>query len=146
VTATGGTASFTDHPGTASQRFYRVVLLSTVTPQIPLVVVADDASRVYGGANPAFSGTITGAQNAAFIICPRNFEQVKGTFGDLASNPGSGQPVEGFVVGPGAGLTEAQVIAHCKSRIEWARVPPYVAFKNGLPEIPLGKIRRMDLC
>jgi hypothetical protein len=63
VTATGSTASFTDHPGTASQRFYRVVLLSTVTPLTPLVVVANDASRVYGATNPVFSGTITGVQS-----------------------------------------------------------------------------------
>jgi hypothetical protein len=63
VTATGSTASFTDHPGTASQRFYRVVLLSTVTPLTPLVVVANDASRVYGATNPVFSGTISGVQS-----------------------------------------------------------------------------------
>jgi hypothetical protein len=60
VTALGGTASFTDYPGDAPQRFYRVVLLADATPLIPLVVVADNATRVYGAANPAFSGTLTG--------------------------------------------------------------------------------------
>jgi len=63
VTATNSTASFTDHPGAAAQRYYRVVLLSIVTPLTPLVVVANNASRGYGSANPVFSGTITGVQN-----------------------------------------------------------------------------------
>ncbi len=62
VTATGSTASFTDHPGTASPRYYRVVLLSAVTPLTPLVVVANNASRGYGATNPVFSGTLTGVQ------------------------------------------------------------------------------------
>ncbi len=61
--ATGSTASFTDHPGAAPQRFYRVVLLSTVTPLTPLVVVANNAARLYGATNPVFSGTITGVQS-----------------------------------------------------------------------------------
>ncbi len=63
VIATGSTASFTDHPGAAPQRFYRVVLLSTVTPLTPLVVVANNAARLYGATNPVFSGTITGVQS-----------------------------------------------------------------------------------
>ncbi len=67
VTATGTTAYFTDHPGAAPQRFYRVVLLSTVTPLTPLVVAANNASRVYGATNPVFSGTITGLQSGDMI-------------------------------------------------------------------------------
>ena len=63
VTATNSTASFTDHPDTGTQRYYRVVLLSTVTPLTPLVVVANSASRDYGATNPVFGGTITGVQN-----------------------------------------------------------------------------------
>jgi hypothetical protein len=64
VTAVGSTASFTDHPGTASQRFYRVVvLLIAGRPLIPLSVVADSASRAYGSINPVFSGTITGLES-----------------------------------------------------------------------------------
>jgi hypothetical protein len=63
VTATGSTASFTDRPGTSSPRFYRIALLSTVTPLMPLVVVANDASRAYGATNPGLSGMITGVQN-----------------------------------------------------------------------------------
>jgi hypothetical protein len=67
VTATASAASFTDHPGAAPQRFYRVVLLSTVTPLTPLVVVANNASRVYGATNPVFGGTITGVQSGDII-------------------------------------------------------------------------------
>jgi len=62
VTATGSTASYTDSPGAGPQRFYRVVLLTTVTPLKPLVVVADDALRVYGATNPVFGGSISGLQ------------------------------------------------------------------------------------
>jgi hypothetical protein len=63
VTATGSTASFTDHPGGAALRFYRVVLLSTVTPLTPLAVTVNNASRVYGDANPVLGGSITGVQS-----------------------------------------------------------------------------------
>jgi hypothetical protein len=63
VIATGSTASFTDHPGAAPVRFYRVALLADATPPTPLVVVANNASRRYGATNPVFSGTITGLQN-----------------------------------------------------------------------------------
>jgi len=64
VTATGSTASFTDHPGATSQRFYRVVMmLSAGRPLIPLSVVANDASRAYGAANSSFGGTITGVES-----------------------------------------------------------------------------------
>src|SRR5208283_921289 len=63
VTATASTASFTDNLNGAPQRYYRVVLLSTVTPLTPLVVVVSNASRVYGRTNPVLSGTITGVQS-----------------------------------------------------------------------------------
>jgi F0F1-type ATP synthase epsilon subunit len=63
VTATAGTASFTDHLSGSPQRYYRVVLLSSVTPLTPLMVVVNNASRAYGSPNPDFGGTITGLQN-----------------------------------------------------------------------------------
>jgi hypothetical protein len=93
VTATGSTASFTDHPGTASQRFYRVVLLLTETPLIPLVVVADDASRVYGGTNPVFSGTITGVQSG---------DNITATYATVAtaSSPVGPYPITPSLVDP----------------------------------------------
>ena len=62
--STTSTASFTDHPGATSQRFYRVVMmLSAGRPLIPLSVVANDASRAYGAANSSFGGTITGVES-----------------------------------------------------------------------------------
>ena len=39
------------------------MLVLNPTPLIPLVVVANDASRAYGATNPVFSGTITGVQS-----------------------------------------------------------------------------------
>ena len=38
------------------------MLVSDLTPLTPLVVVANNAWRAYGAANPAFSGTITGVR------------------------------------------------------------------------------------
>jgi hypothetical protein len=63
VTATNSSASFTDHPSAGTQRYYRVVLLTTPTPLTPLVVVANNASRAYAAGNPSLSGTIAGVQN-----------------------------------------------------------------------------------
>jgi hypothetical protein len=63
VTATASTASFTDSLNGAPQRYYRVVLLSSVTPLTPLVVVVNNASQVYGSPDPVFTGTITGVQS-----------------------------------------------------------------------------------
>jgi hypothetical protein len=63
VTATASTASFTDYLSGTPQRYYRVVLLTSVTPLTPLVVVVNNASRIYGRTNPVFNGTITGVQS-----------------------------------------------------------------------------------
>ena len=53
VTATGSTASYTDHSVAVPQRFYRVVLVSDLTPLTPLAVVANSSWRPYGAPNPA---------------------------------------------------------------------------------------------
>ena len=37
VTATGSTASYTDHPVSAAQRYYRILLLGTAPPQQPVI-------------------------------------------------------------------------------------------------------------
>ena len=95
--ATGATASFTDHPSNAPQRFYRVVLLSTVTPLTPLVVVANNASRVYGATNPVFSGTITGVQNG---------DNITATYATTAtpSSPAGTYPITPSLVDPNGKL------------------------------------------
>jgi acyl-coenzyme A synthetase/AMP-(fatty) acid ligase len=60
-------------------------------------------------------------------------------------DPLLGQVVKAFIVAPGGGLTEADVISHCKSRLEDVMVPRQVEFRTELPKTPSGKIRRIDL-
>jgi len=56
-----------------------------------------------------------------------------------------GQTVKAFVVAPGANLTEAAVISHCKAHLEEIKVPRQVEFRNELPKTGSGKVRRIDL-
>jgi len=48
-------------------------------------------------------------------------------------------------VAPGAVLTEAEVISHCKARLEDFMVPRKVEFRAELPKTGSGKVRRIDL-
>jgi long-chain acyl-CoA synthetase len=61
------------------------------------------------------------------------------------ADPVMGQVIKAFVVASGVALTEKQVIAHCKSRLEDFMVPRHVEFRSELPKTSSGKIRRMDL-
>lgn len=74
--------------------------------------------------------TIPGVQDAAVIGIP---------------DPIFGEVIKAFIVAPGAVLTEAEVISHCKSRLEDFMVPRKVEFRNELPKTGSGKVRRIDL-
>jgi acyl-coenzyme A synthetase/AMP-(fatty) acid ligase len=60
-------------------------------------------------------------------------------------DPLLGQAVKAFIVAPGRRLTEAEVIAHCKARLEDVMIPKYVEFRSELPKTYNGKIRTRDL-
>jgi len=60
-------------------------------------------------------------------------------------DPAMGQAVKAFIVAPGAGLTSAVVIAHCKAHLEEFMVPRFVEFRDELPKTGSGKIRKVDL-
>ena len=45
----------------------------------------------------------------------------------------------------GATLTEAEVIGHCKARLEYFMVPRLVEFRKELPKTASGKIKKLEL-
>ena len=58
----------------------------------------------------------------------------------------TGEAVKLFVVKmPGAGVSEAEVIAHCRTGMTGYKVPKIVRFVNALPKSTVGKILRREL-
>ena len=58
----------------------------------------------------------------------------------------TGEAVRLFVVkAPGATLTEADVIAHCRQELAAYKVPKQIRFLDALPKSNVGKILRKDL-
>jgi long-chain acyl-CoA synthetase len=57
----------------------------------------------------------------------------------------SGEVVKVFVVKKDAGLTEAEVLAHCKENLTGYKIPKQVEFRAELPKTNVGKILRREL-
>ena len=57
----------------------------------------------------------------------------------------SGEAVKAFVVRKDHSLTEAAVIAHCKTVLTGYKIPRQVEFRDSLPKSPVGKILRREL-
>jgi len=60
-------------------------------------------------------------------------------------DPLLGQAVKAFLVVDGVELTEAQVLAYCRSHLEDFMVPKIVEFRTELPKTSSGKIKKTDL-
>jgi acyl-CoA synthetase (AMP-forming)/AMP-acid ligase II len=60
-------------------------------------------------------------------------------------DPVLGQAIKAVIVLDGIKLSEAQVIGHCKARLEYFMVPQYVEFRSELPKTASGKIRKVEL-
>lgn len=60
-------------------------------------------------------------------------------------DPILGETIKAFVVFKGPKLTKAEVLAHCKARLEDICVPREVEFRDALPKTSSGKIRRTAL-
>ncbi|HEU5069702.1 MAG TPA: AMP-binding protein [Verrucomicrobiae bacterium] len=60
-------------------------------------------------------------------------------------DPILGEAVKAFVVARNGGLTEAQILAHCKQRLEDFMVPQSIEFREALPKTESGKIKKAGL-
>ena len=60
-------------------------------------------------------------------------------------NEKSGEIVKLFIVKKQNDLSEADVIAHCKTVLTGYKIPRIVEFRTELPKSPVGKILRKDL-
>jgi len=60
-------------------------------------------------------------------------------------DPVLGQAIKAFVVANGSGLTQTDVLRHCRAHLEDFMVPRSVEFRDDLPKTTSGKIRRGEL-
>ncbi len=57
----------------------------------------------------------------------------------------SGEAVKIVVVRKDAGVTDAEIIAHCRQHLTGYKTPRHVEFRDTLPRSPIGKILRREL-
>ena len=57
----------------------------------------------------------------------------------------SGEAVKIVVVRKNAGVTDAEIIAHCRQHLTGYKTPRHVEFRDTLPRSPIGKILRREL-
>jgi long-chain acyl-CoA synthetase len=57
----------------------------------------------------------------------------------------SGEAVKLVVVKKDPGLTEAQVLEHCRQNLTGYKMPRVVEFRDTLPKTPVGKVLRREL-
>ncbi len=60
-------------------------------------------------------------------------------------DPVLGEAIKAFIVNKGAGLSEREVIQHCRAHLEDYLVPQIVEFREALPKTTSGKIKKTDL-
>ena len=60
-------------------------------------------------------------------------------------DPVLGQAIKAFIVANGSGLTQTDVLRHCRAHLEDFMVPRSVEFRDDLPKTTSGKIRRGEL-
>jgi amino acid adenylation domain-containing protein len=61
------------------------------------------------------------------------------------ADPILGEAIKAFLVVNGAGLTEADVMRHCRAHLDDFMVPRVIEFRDELPKTPSGKIRKAEL-
>jgi long-chain acyl-CoA synthetase len=90
---------------------------------------------------------------SGFNVYPNEVEAVAAALGGVAEcacvgrpDEKTGEAVRLFIAqAPGATLTEADVIAHCRQALAAYKVPKDVRFLDALPKSNVGKILRKDL-
>ncbi|NSL55011.1 AMP-binding protein [Uliginosibacterium aquaticum] len=89
---------------------------------------------------------------SGFNVYPNEVEDIVSTHPGVAEvaaigvpSEFSGEAVKVFVVRKQPGLTEKELIAHCKQYLTGYKVPHLVEFRDGLPKTNVGKIMRRCL-
>jgi long-chain acyl-CoA synthetase len=91
--------------------------------------------------------------DSGFNVYPNEIEAVVATCAGIAEcacvgapDETTGEAVRLFLVkAPGATVSQAEVIAHCRRQLAAYKVPKQVRFLEALPKSAVGKILRKDL-